>query len=76
MGMAEMGTSPIVVLATTFASPLKSTVNSEVRVTPAKSWAKAALFNDRSGMFVNEIGRSTVFPVDTPPLAGAMGISS
>jgi hypothetical protein len=66
-GMLEMGTSPIVVLATTSTIPLSSNSIPCVSVTAAKKAAKTALFKDRRGCFEKEISRSATFPVDMPP---------
>jgi len=66
-GMLEMGTSPIVVLATTFTEPWSSNSTPWVSVTAAKNAAKTALFKDWRGCFEKEISRSATFPVDTPP---------
>jgi len=66
-GMLEMGTSPIVVLATTSTEPLSSNSIPWVSVTAAKNVAKTALFKDRRGCFEKEILRSATFPVDKPP---------
>jgi hypothetical protein len=67
IGMLEMGTSPIVDLATTSTEPLSSNSIPWVSVTAAMNAAKAALFRDRKGCFEKEISRSATFPVDKPP---------
>jgi len=76
MGIPEMGTSPMFVLATTSATPPSSTSRSGVSVTPAKSCWKAALLSDCKGTSVKLMSRSTRLPVEIPPLAGAFGMTS
>jgi hypothetical protein len=66
-GISDIGTSPIVVLATTSTEPLSSNSIPWVSVTTAKNPAKTALFKDWRGCFEKEISRSATFPVDTPP---------
>jgi hypothetical protein len=66
-GMLEMGTSPIVVLATTSTEPLSSNSIPWVSVTAAMNAAKTALFKDWRGCFEKDISRSATFPVDKPP---------
>jgi len=65
--MLEMGTSPIVVLATTSTEPFSSNSIPWVSVTAARNAAKTTLFNDWRGCFEKEISRSATFPVDKPP---------
>jgi len=69
MGIPEMGTSPMFVLATTSAAPSSSTSRSGV------SW-KAPSLSDCKGISVKLMSRLTKFPVDIPPLAGALGMTS
>lgn len=67
--MLGMGTSPIVVLATTSTELLSSNSTSWVSVTAANNAAKITLFKDRRGCFEKEISRSATFPADNPPTA-------
>ena len=71
-GIPEMGTLPIAVRAVTSAVPLSCIATEGKRVTAANISSKAPSFSDCSGWFWNEISRSTRFPVDTPPFAGAL----
>lgn len=67
-----MGISPMVVLATTSAVPLRSNKIEFASVTVVNRAWNAALFNDRRGMSLKVIARSATFPVDTPLLVGAL----
>jgi hypothetical protein len=67
-GILEMGTSPMVVLATTSAEPLSSNSTFSVSVANARNVAKTVFSKDRSGCLEKEISRSATFPVDTPPI--------
>ena len=71
-----MGTFPMDVLATTSADPLKPTCTSSVSVTAAKRLANAVLSRDFRGTLDQLTCKSAIFPVDTPPIAGVLGISS
>lgn len=72
-GMPEIGTSPILVFAVTLVVPLKSKLSEAVRVTSANMASNASSFKAVKGTLLQEIGRSAIFPVETPPTVSDVG---
>ena len=76
IGIPAIGTSPMDVRTVASAEPVNPIWTSLVRVTAANSCVNAPWSRACSGILVKAIGKSTKFPVDTPPSAGAEGITS